>query len=76
MTALAFDVRRSEAMVRSDDGRVVAHLHDMGGSCGVYTEGALAPDEATKLGHALIAWSAWRRRVIPTIDHFQRTSGS
>lgn len=72
MAELNTDVRRGHCYVRSDEGRTVAQLVDMGGSCAVMTEGDLTADEARLLGHALITWSAWRRRIIPTIDHWTK----
>ena len=74
MSALDFDLRRSHCYVRGDNGRVLASLTDMGGSCAVQAEGDLNVEEAKMLGHALIAWSAYRRKVIPEIDHYQKTA--
>jgi len=76
MTDLNYDVRRGHAYVKADSGRTVAQLVDMGGACAVVTEGDMTPDEARLLGHALISWSAWRRRVTPTVDHYQATGGA
>lgn len=74
MSELNYDTRRGHCYVRADNGRVIASLTDMGGACAVTADGDMSPAEATLLGHALISWSAWRRRVIPEIDHYQRTA--
>jgi hypothetical protein len=72
---ISYDVRRGHAYVRSDDsGRIVATLVDMGGACAVMTEGDMSANEARQLGIALISWSAWRRGVTQTNDHYQRTA--
>jgi len=73
MTEVDYDVRRGHAYVKADNGRTIAQLVDMGGACAVMTEGDLTPDEARVLGHALISWSAWRRQVIPSVDHYAIT---
>lgn len=73
---LSCDVRRGHAYVKAHNGRIVAQLADLGGACAVMTEGDMTPDEARLLGHALISWSAWRRNITPTIDHYQRTGGA
>lgn len=75
MSTLDYDTRRGHCYVRGDNGRTIASLTDMGGACAVMTEGDLTAEEATLLGHALISWSAWRRRVIPAVDHYQATYG-
>lgn len=70
MAEMSTDVRRGHCYVKSDEGYTIAQLVDLGGRCAIQTEGDLNPEEARLLGHALITWSAWRRHVIPRIDHW------
>lgn len=74
MSEVDYDTRRGHCYVRGDNGRTIASLTDMGGACAVTADGDMTPEEATLLGHALISWSAWRRRIIPVIDHYQQTA--
>lgn len=69
MTHLDTDVRRGHCYVRTDD-RVVASLIDLGGSCAIETDGPIGLTEAALLGRALMSWSAWRRHITPTLDHY------
>lgn len=71
-----YDVRRGHAIVRDEDGTVAAELVNLDSQVGIdLPNGTLTPDTARALGHALVSWSAWKRHITPTIDHYQRTGG-
>lgn len=76
MVSPEYDVRRGHAVIRSEDGTTAAELIDLGGLAAIdCPNGALNPDTARALGHALISWSAWKRHITFTVDHYQKTGG-
>lgn len=68
--------RGSAAIPSEHHSGYAAHLINLGPEVGIdLSTGALTPNEAKALGHALIAWGVWRQKTTPTIDHYQRTGG-
>ena len=74
--ALRFDGDRAHIYVEDESGRETCAVLDMGAYACIDAETTheLTPEQARLLGHALISWSAWKRRIIPTIDHYQKTA--
>lgn len=69
---LRFDGSRAHIYVEDESGRETCAVLDMGAYACIRTEATheLTPEQATLLGSALITWSAWKRRIIPTITHY------
>lgn len=69
---LRFDGSRAHIYVEDESGRESLAVLDMGAYASISAEVGheLTPAQARDLGRALITWSAWKRRIIPTITHY------